>query len=456
MTNRLRSATLRDVPEGVRRPEYDFANLKTGIVHLGLGAFHRAHQAVFIEDAMEAVGGEWGIVAASLNHAAVPDALAAQDGLYTAELLGTEARYRIVGAIRRALFAPRDTVSLIDVMASPQTHVITLTVTEKGYCLDGDGALDMSHPDIAHDLAAPKLPRSAIGWLLRGLAARHANAGAPLTIVSCDNLSSNGAKLGRAVAALADCTAPHLLPWLGQSVTFPNTLVDCIVPAAREAHRARVEHVLGMRDEASVQREEFAQWVIENRFAGPVPEWGRAGAEIVEDIEPYQRLKLHILNTCHSALAYMGIPRGHAFVREGISDPELACFCAALVEEEIAPALAPLDAIGYWRCIRQRLANPMLDHKLAQIAEDGSAKLAQRVYPLMIEGAEHGRAICRLGTIVRAWLSFMARTPAKDPQQAILARWTKSGADAAQALDNPALFPASFRTNPKLRQAVLG
>jgi fructuronate reductase len=455
VTNRLCSATLRDVPANVRKPAYDFANLKTGIVHLGLGAFHRAHQAVFTEDAMEAAGGDWGIAGASLHHAAVPDALTAQDGLYTVEMLGSAASYRIVGAIHSALFGPRDATALIDVMASPQTHVITLTVTEKGYCLNGEGALDMNHPDIAHDLAASKLPRSAIGRLVRGLAARHNAGGAPLTVLSCDNLSSNGAKLRGATMEFAERTAPQLLPWLRQSVAFPNTLVDCIVPAPSETHRARVEHVLGMRDEASVQREEFAQWVIENKFAGPIPEWGSVGAEIVDDVDPCQRLKLHILNTCHSALAYMGIPRGHEFVRQAIADPELATFCDALVKEEIAPALVPLDATAYWHRIRQRLANPMLDHKLAQIAEDGSAKLAQRVYPLMIDNARQDRAIARLGAIVRAWLSFMARSPSKDPQSLILAQWSKSGADAAQALDNPVLFPAPFRSDPRLREAVL-
>jgi fructuronate reductase len=451
----LCAATFREVPAGVRRPAYDFANVNTGIVHFGLGAFHRAHQAVFTEDAMEAAGGDWGIAGASLHHADVPDVLATQDGLYTVEMLGTAASYRVIGATRRALFAPREAGALLDVMASPQTHVITMTVTEKGYCLNGEGALDMNHPDIAHDLAAPNSPRSAIGWLVRGLAARHGAGGTPLTILSCDNLSSNGAKLHNAVSVFAERTAPQLLPWLRQSVAFPNTLVDCIVPASSEGHRARVERAIGMRDEASVQREEFAQWVIENKFAGPIPEWGRAGAEIVDDVEPYQRLKLHILNTCHSALAYMGIPRGHQFVRQAIGDPELARFCDSLVKEEIAPALAPLDAAGYWRRIKQRLANPMLDHRLAQIAEDGSAKLAQRIYPLMIDGADHGRAIVKLAAVVRAWLSFMARTPSKDPQGALLAQWAKAGADPAQALDNPALFPAPFRTDPTLRGAVL-
>ena len=169
----------------------------------------------------------------------------------------------------------------------------------------------------------------------------------------------------------------------------------------------------------------------------------------------YQRLKLHILNTCHSALAYLGLPRGHEFVRQAIGDSELAAFCDALVAEEIAPALAPLDASGYWRVTKRRLANPMLDHRLAQIAEDGSVKLAQRVFPLLIDGARHGRRIEKLAGLVCAWLAFMARTPSPDPQSARLGQWARAGADPAAALDDPALFPAAFRTDMRLRTAVL-
>jgi fructuronate reductase len=455
VTQRLGADSLAELPALVRRPAYDRAQLKTGIVHLGIGAFHRAHQAVFTEDAIEAGGGDWGILGASLHHAAVPEALAAQDGLYTVECLGEEARYRVVGAIRGALYAPSEPEPLLAAMAARSTHVVTLTVTEKGYCLDPNGALDLAHPDIQQDLARPALPKSALGWLVRGLDARNRVGSAPLTILSCDNLAANGAKLQAALLALAEHTHPHLSAWIARAVAVPNTLVDCIVPAASPAHRARVEQALGFHDEASVQRESFAQWVIENRFAGPAPEWGRAGVEIVEDVEPYPRLKLHILNTCHSALAYLGWPRGHEFVRQAIGDGELVTFCDCLVAEEIAPALAPLDASGYWRRTKRRLANPMLDHRLTQIAEDGSVKLAQRIFPLLIEGAQAGRKIDKLAAIVRAWLAFMAKTPSRDPQNPWLAQWARAGAQLEAALDNPALFPAPFRSDARLRAAVL-
>jgi fructuronate reductase len=455
MTQRLSEAALGRLPAAVERPAFDPAALKPGIVHLGIGAFHRAHQAVFTEDAIAAKGGDWGIIGASLQHADVPDALLAQDGLYTVEILGEAPRYRVMGVLRKALFAPRDHAQLRDALASSATHAVTLTLSEKGYCLDGAGRLDFSHPDIVHDLSEPDAPRSAIGWLALGLEQRRREGGGPVTILSCDNLQSNGEKLGRAVAALADRLQPRLAAWMSANTAFPSTLVDCIVPAADEKHRARVQAALGMCDAASVQREEFAQWVIEDKFAGPLPAWSTVGAEIVDDLSRHQRLKLHVLNTAHSALAYCGLPRGHEFVRQAIADPELLRDLDAMMMEEIGPALAPLDVAAYWRTVKGRFRNPMVDHRLAQISEDGSLKLPQRLFPLLVANAREGRSVARMAGIVRAWLIFMARTPSRDPANAILSDWARAGADIGRALDNPGLFPAPFRDDPRLRQAIL-
>ncbi|HEV7960671.1 MAG TPA: mannitol dehydrogenase family protein [Rhizomicrobium sp.] len=451
--SRLNAAAM--LPAKVGRPAFDPAKLKSGIVHLGIGAFHRAHQAVFTEDAIAAQGGDWGIVGASLQHAGVPDALAAQDCLYTVETLGSEARYRMMGVVRQALFAPRDAARLVDALAAPDTHVVTLTLSEKGYCLDASGVLDFSHPHIEADLAAPDFPRSAIGWLALGLARRRDAKAGPLTIISCDNLQSNGEKLGRAVGALAQRTRPGLASWMQSNSAFPLTLVDCIVPAASAAHRARVAAAIGMEDEASVQREDFAQWVIAGQAAGPLPAWGAVGAEIVDDIEHYQRLKLHVLNAAHSALAYWGLPRGHAYVRQAIADAGLSAMLDEMVLGEIAPALAPLEVVGYWKTVRARFANPMIDHRLAQISEDGSVKLPQRLFPLLIDNARHGRKIDSMAAVVRAWLDFMARTPSRDPGNGWFAAWAKAGADKSKALDNEILFPAPFRSDQRLRRAIL-
>jgi fructuronate reductase len=455
MTPRLNLEALARLPAAVRRPDYDFLNLGTGIVHLGIGAFHRAHQAVYTEDAIRFGGGDWGILGVSLRHATVADALAAQNGLYTLETLGLDADYRVVAAIRGSLCALTDGARLQTAIAAPRTHIVTLTVTEKGYCLGSDGALDFLHSDIAHDLLHPDEPNSAIAWLVRGLATRYRAHGAPITVVSCDNLQANGVKLSCAVTGFAQRSRPEMLSWLRDNVTFPVTVVDCIVPAATEASRARVSAAIGLQDAVSVQRELYSQWVIENRFAGPRPAWDGVGVQIVEDVSHYSRLKLHVLNACHSALAYLGLPRGYSYVREAIADPELAQFLENLVSTEIAPALKDIPVLDYWRSVRPRFVNPRIDHRLSQIAEDASVKLAERIFPLMIANAGGGIPVRALSRIVRSWLELAAARPIKDPCQTLLASWSSAGADLQDALDDPMLFPPLIRSNPLLRASIV-
>lgn len=453
---RLNAAALARLPSAVRRPVFDPFGLKCGMVHLGIGAFHRAHQAVFTEDAIEKSGGDWGIVGASLKHRDVAEALRPQDCLYTVESLGPTARLRVMGVVRHALFAPDESAALLAALAAPATHAVTLTVSEKGYCLTPGGALDLLHPDIMADLKAPNAPRSAIGWLALALNTRRKSGAGPLTILSCDNLQSNGEKLAAVVSELADRQHPGSARWITANTEFPLTLVDCIVPAPDGAHRTRVAGALGMADEASVQREDFAQWVIQDRFAGPLPAWAAAGAEIVPDIAQYQRLKLHVLNAAHSALAYLGLARGHVYVRQAIADPEVRDFLEGMIAREIAPALAPLDVANYWRTVKARFENPMIDHRLAQIAEDGSLKLPQRLFPMLTANAEAGRELTCMAQVVRAWLYLMA-TPERprDPAAVWLADWAGAGADNSVALNNEALFPDAFRRDPALRASVL-
>jgi fructuronate reductase len=452
---RLNLTSLARLPTEVRRPSFDPVALKPGIVHLGIGAFHRAHQAVFTEDAIDAAGGDWGIVGASLQRPDVPDALDGQDCLYAVEILGAQARYRVMGVIGAALFAPRDRDRLLSALATPTTHAVTLTLSEKGYCLDARSALDFSHPDIVADLASPCAPRSAIGWLALAFAERRKTGAGPLNILSCDNLGSNGEKLANAVNAFAERAHPGLGSWIAANSSFPLTLVDCIVPASDAAHRQRVARALGMNDLASVQRETFAQWVIQDRFASPLPAWGKAGAEIVPDIAQYQRLKLHVLNAAHSALAYLGLPRGHTYVRDAIADAELLAFLDEMIAREITPALAPLDVAAYWRTVKARFENPMIDHRLAQIAEDGSLKLPQRLFPLVETNVRIGQPIGRMAAVIRAWLDLMATRPSRDPANAWLAQWARAGADKARVLDNETLFPPIFRSDTRLRAAIL-
>ena len=407
---RLSRATLGRAAAGARRPAYDPAELRLGVAHLGVGAFHRAHQAVFTEDAIEAAGGDWGIVGLSLRRPDAAAALNPQDGLYTLEIRAAEPTWRIVGALRRVITAAREPDAALAALADPAIHAITLTVTEPGYALGPDGGLDFGHADIVHDLAEPERPRSAVGWLVAALARRREAGAGPVTVLSCDNLRDNGRRLEGAVEALARRRDPGLAAWIAGEATFPNSMVDAITPASDAALAARVRKAVGLADHAPVQREPFAEWVIEDRFAGPHPAWERAGARLVADVARYEALKLHVLNAAHSALAYLGLPRGHSLVHEAIADPEFAAFLDAMIAEEVAPALAPTpspaDVAAYWRTTRERFAQPAMDHRLDQIARDGAAKLRERIHPLIIANTRAGRPASRLEAVVRAWAAL--------------------------------------------------
>lgn len=431
---KLSASTLYAIPPTVRQPSFSLLPLPPGIVHLGVGAFHRAHQAVYTDDAIEAAGGNWGIIGVSMRQPDVAEALTRQDGLFTVEQRAEQSSFRIIGCLRQALTLPKQPAEVIAAMAAPHCGIVTLTVTEKGYCLTANG-LDLNHPDIVKDLADPSRPRSAIGAVVAGFQLRRRQGGGPLTVISCDNLTNNGPRLRDAVLTLADRGEPGLAKWIDDHSAFPETMVDCIVPASDEASRQRCDAALGLRDVASVQREAFAQWVIEDKFAGERPAWHRVGVEIAKDVMPYRQLKLHVLNASHSALAYLGLARGHVYVREAIADPVLAKFLQQLIEQEVAPALPGLKVRDYWEVTKQRFANPSIDHRLDQIAQDGAHKLAQRVFPLMIANCHARLPSTHLGRIVTAWLDH-------------------TGLTLESSLKDPALFPEPFRQEPDLRLAL--
>jgi len=422
--SRLCAATLGRATNA-RLPAYDIERLAVGMAHLGVGAFHRAHQAVFTEHAIEAAGGDWGIVGLSLRRPDAAAALNPQDGLFTLEIRAAEPRWRIVGALRRVITAPSDPAGALAVLADPAIRVITLTITEPGYVLSPG------------DLTSPERPDSAAGWLVAALARRREAGTGPVSVVSCDNLRENGGRLADLVLALAQRRDPELAAWIAGEIAFPNTMVDAITPASDAALRARVRDAIGLEDRAAVQREPFAEWVIEDRFAGPRPAWERAGARLVADVAPFEALKLHVLNAAHSTLACLGPPRGHALVREAIADAELAAFLDAMIAREVAPALeaSTEEVAAYWRTTRARLGNPALDHRLDQIGRDGGAKLRERIHPLIIAGARAGRPVGRLSSVVQAWL-------------------IAEGRDLETSLDDRVLFADAFRAEVAVRDVL--
>jgi fructuronate reductase len=434
---------------------FDRARPAPGIAHLGCGAFHRAHQAWFTQRALDAEFGEWGIVAVNLRGPSVPDALNAQDHLYTLITRGTSGETdEIVGAIVEALYAPAEPARVVARLADPAIRIVTLTVTEKGYChVPATGDLDTRHPDIVADLATPETPRSAIGFLVAGLAARRARGHAPPAVVSCDNLPGNGRVLAKLVSQFAELRDPKLAAWIAANVAFPATMVDRIVPATTAADRAGLLTRAGYTDRACVVAEPFAQWAIED-WDGPRPAWARVGVRIVPDVAPYERAKLRLLNGAHSLLAYRGLLAGHATVAEAMADPALARAARALMAEAAA-ALAPvpgLDLAAYAEKLCGRFENPGMRHRLAQIAMDGSQKLPQRLLGTIAESLEAGRPCPEAMAAVAAWIEFARRQGAKldDPLAARLAQ----ARDLDGFLAVEAVFGRDLPRDPRFRDGI--
>lgn len=379
---------------------YDRAATKIGVLHIGPGAFHRAHQADYF-DRLLAQDPRWAISAVSLRSPDLKRALDPQDGLYTLATLDEQTALRVIGAHREHLVAPRPAR-----LADPDLKLASLTVTEKGYCLTPDGQLDFAHPDIQADLTGK--PTSAIGWLVAGLAARREAGLKAFAVLSCDNLPDNGAKLRGAVLALAARRADDLAAWIGGDVTFPSSMVDSITPATDEALKARVLAATGLEDAWPIQREAFTQWVVEDILPPGGPDLASVGVTLTADVAAFEQAKLRLLNGAHSSLAYLGLLRGHETVADAMADAELASFIETLMRQDIAPTL-PGDQNGYIDAILKRFRNPAIRHRLSQIAWDGSQKLPIRLLATARDTLAAGRPVERLARPVAAWMRFIER-----------------------------------------------
>jgi len=407
---RLSEETLRDLPDGIVRPAYDRHETRIGIVHFGPGAFHRAHQAVYIDDLL-ADEPDWAICGVSLHSAGVRDALRPQDGLYTLALLGERPALRVIGSLRELLCARDERPAVLARLADPDVRLVTLTITEKGYCLAGDG-LDFDHPDIVHDLAAPHAPDSAIGYLVAGLRLRRDRGLVPYTVLSCDNLADNGGRLRRAVLQYAERLDGDLARWIANETAFPRSMVDSITPASDDALRERIAAELGCVDAWPIQREAYTQWVVEDNFRNGRPAFERAGVTMSDDIAGYDRAKLRLLNGPHSALAYLGSLMDIETVADAMRNPALADFVERLMRQDIAPSLGTLhgfDPDAYVDAILARFRNPAIRHRLSQIAWDGSQKLPVRLFGTIADALAAGRPIDRLCLPVAAWMHFVRR-----------------------------------------------
>jgi len=451
---------------GTALPAYDRDKVEIGVVHFGPGAFHRAHQAFYF-DQLLAKDPRWGICAVSLKSPGVRDALQPQDGLYVLAQLDAETTFRVIGSIREVLVAPEDPPSVFARLAAPTTRIVTLTVTEKGYTLSAEGGLDETHPDIIHDLANPREPRSAVGYVVEGLRRRFSAGLAPYAVVACDNLADNGWRLKAAVVAFAAKIDAELAAWIEREARFPRTMVDSITPATDDALRARVQTATGLEDAWPIQREAFTQWVVEDVLPGDAPDLASVGVILTDDVRGFERAKLRLLNGVHSTLAYAGILRGHETVFEAISDPVLEALARDLMVKDIIPTLtAPrgLDLVQYAEAILARFRNPEIRHLLSQIAWDGSQKLPFRILGTLTETLEAGRSIERLALPLAAWMRFVALRAKTgeaitDPLHDALSE-IGSGAtgdahtDVAAFLALDSVFPPALARDPTFVEAV--
>jgi fructuronate reductase len=397
--------------------------LRPGIVHLGLGAFARAHTAVFTENAMLATGSpDWGIVGVTQRSDTVARQLAPQDGLFTVAERGSGAApLRVVSSIVEAISGRNHPETVVDRIAAGTTQVVTLTITEKGYRIDPHtGSLNTADPQVQADLAGNP-PQTAIGQITRGIQQRSRTDGGPLTVVSCDNLPGNGELTGTLVrafaAALPDAESRPLLAWLDAYVTFPNTMVDRMVPATTAADLDAVEHELGLRDEAAVVAEPFMQWVIEDNFAGNRPAREEAGALFSTDVAAWEAAKLRLLNASHSMLAYLGLATGKETISDAVGEDAFRTACARMMAEDAVPTIslpAGLDGGTYCAQVLERFANPALGHTTAKVGTDGSQKIGLRLLTTVRAGLAAGHAPKWAALAVAAWMHHVATTPAAD------------------------------------------
>jgi len=467
-------------------PAVDPRAARVGVVHLGLGAFHRSHQAVFTEDAAAAAGEErWGILGVTQRSARVVEQLRPQDGLYSVLTKGRSgSSLRVIGSMRGVAFLREDSVAVLDAIASPEVAVVSSTVSEKGYRRAPGGGPDLSDPELAADLAvvaaelegAPSASAtpalSPVGALVRGLARRMRADAGPVSVVCCDNMPDNGEVLAglvlRSLDAVGGPLAERLRAWVLESVAFPSTMVDRITPATTPAHRAQAEGLLGLRDEGLVVAEPFAQWVIEDRFAAARPRWELAGATLTSDVAPWERAKLRMLNGSHSVIAYLGALRGFRMIDEALGDEEILATVRQMMTEEVIPTLtAPegLDLAAYSEQIIERFANPATGYTTLQVAGDGSQKVPIRLLGTVADRLAAGVVPSAATRAVAAWIVFVARgsdllgnpLPLDDPLAARLRETAGAGPESGlvdRMLDLREVFPRELAEHEGFRAAL--
>lgn len=402
------------LPANVKQPQYDRQQLRSRIVHFGFGAFHRAHQALLTDRVLNAEGGDWGICEISLfSGDKLMSQLRAQDHLFTVLEKGADGNQPIiVGAVHECLNAKLDSLAaIIEKFCEPQVAIVSLTITEKGYCIDpATGKLDVQNERILHDLENPTEPHSAPGILVEALHRRRERGLTPFSVLSCDNIPDNGHVVKNAVLGMAQKRSPELAEWIAEHVSFPGTMVDRIVPAATDASLAEIADVLGVDDPCAISCEPFIQWVVEDNFVAGRPAWEAAGVQLVQDVLPWEQMKLRMLNGSHSFLAWLGYLSGFAHISDCMQDEALRQAARQLMLTEQAPTLriTGVDLDAYADSLIDRFTNPALQHRTWQIAMDGSQKLPQRMLEGIRVHLQRGTPWPLLALGVAGWMRYVS------------------------------------------------
>lgn len=412
----LNAAALAQLPAGIRGPAYDRAAVTASIVHIGVGGFYRAHQAVYLDDLLHLPGhAQWGYCGVSLlkHDARMRDAMRSQDCLYTVIERSAAGDFpRVIGAIVEYLFAPDDQEAVIEKMAAPSTRIVSLTITEGGYYVNqGNGEFDASHPDIVHDLAHPQSPVCSFGYLAEALERRRQRGLPPFTVMSCDNLQNNGDVTRHMLLAFTALRDPQLAAWLAANCAFPNSMVDRITPATTDEHRALIKDTFGLVDAWPVVTEPFLQWVIEDEFPGGRPEWELVGAQMTHNVLPYEKMKLRLLNASHQALCYIGMLLGYEFAHQAMDDAGIRKLVRSMMDVEVTPLLDAVEGIDledYKNTLIERFSNPAVRDQLTRIGTEGSARIPKFVLPSVREALAAGGPIALLSFTVACWFRYLA------------------------------------------------
>jgi mannitol 2-dehydrogenase len=415
----LTEKTLSELNPEVALPRYDRGDVTTGIVHIGVGNFHRSHQAMYIDTLMN--GGaalDWGIFGIGLqpSNVAMRDALAAQDNLYTLVLRHADGSWdaRVIGSLTGYLFAPDDPEAAIEKMAAPATRIVSLTVTEGGYNLDAvTGEFNPADPAVQADLGPGAVPRTFFGLVTEALARRRARGLPAFTVLSCDNIQGNGHLSRRAFTAFARLRDPGLADWITREVRFPNCMVDRITPKTTDEDRAELSRRFGIEDRWPVLCEPFTQWVLEDDFADGRPPLEDAGVQIVPDVEPYELMKLRLLNASHQALCYPGHLVGYRFVHEVTTDPLFARFLLDYMTAEAIPTLRPVpgvDLSGYAHQLIERFSNPEVRDTVARLCSNGSDCIPKFLLPVIRAQLAAGGPVTRSAAVVASWARYAEGT----------------------------------------------